>query len=547
MGFHADAPFCYTACMNDRYTRRSFLAMACASAGLAGIGQSALAGAERKKPNILFMMTDDHAAHAIGAYGSRINHTPHIDALARRGALFTNCFCTNPICTPSRAGILTGMYSHANGVPVFNDISPDIKTVGGYMRDAGYYTAFIGKWHLGGPRTVRDSDWDRWMVYANQGEYFNPWYWEKKDGRIRRTEYKGEYATENITRVTQDAIDRALAAGKPFFAMMHHKAPHRNWLPSPKYKARFRAMTLKDIPVPDTLFDAWEGRASPIKTTAMTVLRHMRLKEDLKLAEYFAGGGKFEFEGRAYEGRRNANGEYIDAWPEGMENDSRAKAALSYLRYMQDYLACVQSVDDSVGDMAAFLEKRGIARDTLVIYTSDQGFFLGDHGLYDKRFMMEEVIKMPFVAQWPAVIAPGTRVDDMVLNVDFAPTFLQAAGAPVPAGMQGRGFVENMKGRTPADWRKDAYFRYYVEGGEHATAAWYGIRTRTDKLMFYYKRGEWEYFDLRKDPEELDNAYSKPECAARIAQLKKRLARLRAALGDRDQYRNAREYGKPQP
>ena len=533
--------------MENNISRRSFIAGAGAIAGLAGMRAFGLAEAARKRRlNVLFIMTDDHAAHAIGAYGSRINRTPHLDALARDGAIFSNCFCTNPICTPSRAGILTGQYSHVNGVPVFNDISKDKKTVGGFMRDAGYYTAFIGKWHLGGPETVRDSDWDRWMVYANQGVYFDPWFWEKKNGKIEKTVFRGEYATENITRVTQQAIDGALAAGKPFFVMMHHKAPHRNWLPSDKYRTRFRSLTLRDIPVPDTLFDDWKGRASPIRTTAMTILKHMRLKEDLKLAEYFAGGGKFEFEGRTYEGRRNAKGEFVDRWPEGMENNPRAKTALSYLRYMQDYLACVQSVDDSVGDMRAFLEKRGVARDTLVIYTSDQGFFLGDHGLYDKRFMMEEVIKMPFIACCPALVKPGSRVDDMVLNVDFAPTFLEAAGAPAPASMQGRGFLANMAGRTPADWRKDAYFRYYIEGGEHATSAWYGIRTRTDKLMYYYKRGEWEYFDLREDPEELVNAYASPKYARRVETLKKRLAALRAELGDRDQYQNAKEYGTPQ-
>ncbi|MBO4708617.1 MAG: sulfatase-like hydrolase/transferase, partial [Kiritimatiellae bacterium] len=338
-------------------TRRNFVTKAAALALISCRGSGLFAAAEKKRLNILYIMTDDHAAHAIGAYGSRINKTPHIDRLAREGMLLKNCFCTNPICTPSRAGILTGEYSHKNGVPVFNDISTDIKTVGGYMRDAGYYSAFIGKWHLGGPKTVRDADWDRWMVYANQGVYFDPWFWEKKDGKIVKTEYRGEYATENITKVTENVIDGALATGKPFFVMMHHKAPHRNWLPSDKYRASFRKLTLKDIPPPDTLFDDWKGRASPIRTTAMTLLHHMRLKEDLKLAEYFAGGGKFEFEGRSYEGAKDASGKFIDAWPDGM--DDRAKTALSYLRYMQDYLACVQSVDDSVGDMCDYLAKKG--------------------------------------------------------------------------------------------------------------------------------------------------------------------------------------------
>lgn len=523
-------------------TRRDFLRGAAGVAAFAGLrGSGLLAAAKARKTNILYIMTDDHAAHAIGAYGSRINKTPHMDALARSGMILSNCFCTNPICTPSRGGILTGEYSHKNGVPVFNSISPDKKTIGGYMRDAGYYSAFVGKWHLGGPETVRDSDWDRWMVYANQGVYFDPWFWERKDGKIVRTSYPGEYATENITRVTQGVIDDALAAGKPFFVMMHHKAPHRNWLPSDKYRAKFRAMTLEDIPIPDTLFDDWKGRASPIRTTAMTLLRHMRLREDLKLAEYFSGGGKFEFEGRSYEGKRNEQGQFIDAWPDGM--DDRAKTALSYLRYMQDYLACVQSVDDSVGEMREYLRERGVLDNTLVVYTSDQGFFLGDHGLYDKRFIMEEVIKMPFIASCPSLIKPGTVNDDIVTNIDFAPTFLDVAEAQKPAQMQGTSFLRNLEGDTPANWRSDCYLRYYVEGGEHATGAWYGIRTKTDKLSYYYKRDEWEYFDMVRDPEELHNEYSNPEYADRIAALKKRLYELKAELGDEDQYKDAQEYG----
>ena len=522
-------------------SRREFLAGAAAFAAFAGLrGGNLLAAASAKRLNILYIMTDDHAAHAIGAYGSLVNKTPHLDAMAKSGMILTNCFCTNPICTPSRGGILTGEYSHKNGVPVFNDISRDKKTIGGYMRDAGYYSAFIGKWHLGGPNSVRDEDWDRWMVYANQGVYFDPWFWERKNGEIVRTEYKGEYATENITRVTEGVIDDALATGKPFFVMMHHKAPHRNWLPSDKYRAMFRAMTLKDIPIPETLFDDWKGRASPIRTTAMTILKHMRLREDLKLAEYFAGGGKFEFEGKTYEGKKNAEGRFIDAWPDGM--DDRAKTALSYLRYMQDYLACVQSVDDSVGDIRAYLKERGILEDTLVVYTSDQGFFLGDHGLYDKRFMMEEVIKMPFIVSCPSLIKPGTVNEDIVTNIDFAPTFLEVAKAPKPEQMQGESFLKNLEGATPADWRKDCYFRYYVEGGEHATSAWYGIRTKTDKLMYYYKRDEWEYFDLVADPEEYRNEYANPVYAERIAALKSRLYELKAELGDTDQFKDAHEY-----
>ena len=519
--------------------RRAFLS-GLGAAMLSVRGAELLAQAAEKRLNVLFIMTDDHAAHAISAYGSRINKTPHIDALAQEGARLTNCCCTNPICAPSRAGILTGRYSHCNGVPTFNAISKDIKTVGGYLRDAGYYTAFLGKWHVGGPETLRDSDWDRWMVYSGQGVYWDPWFFEPKDGRIVKTVYKGEYATENLTRVTKEVISGALASGKPFFAMMHHKAPHRNWLPSEKYRAAFRKLTLKDIPLPDTVFDRFYGRASAIRSTAMTLEKHFRPGADLKLAEYFREGGVFEFEGRRWNGRKNGKGEYVDAWPEGIT--PRAKIALAYLRYMQDYLACVQSVDDSVGEMTAFLKEKGVLDDTLVIYTSDQGFFLGDHGLYDKRFIMEEVVKMPFLVRCPALVKPGSVITDLVSNIDFAPTFLALAGVATPSEMQGRSFLDNLAERPGAAKRDACYCRYYVEGGEHRTSAWYGIVTPTDKLVYYYKRNEWEYFRTATDPDELDNCYALPSCQSRIAALKKRLAELRAELGDDDRYSNVGEW-----
>lgn len=522
-------------------TRREFILSTAATLAMPTFGAELAAFARDKRLNILFIMTDDHAAHAISAYGSKVNKTPNLDRLAQEGMLFQDVMCTNPICTPSRAGILTGRYSHKNGVPVFNSISPELETIGGYMRRAGYYTAFLGKWHCGGPASIRNADWDRWMVYENQGVYFNPYFFERgADGQIARHAYPGEYATENITRLTKEVLNTALDSGKPFFAMMHHKAPHRNWIPSDKYRNEFRSKTLRDIPLPATLFDDWKGRASPIKTTAMTLLKHMRTGLDLKLAEFFSEGHVFEFEGRTYEGKRDANGNFTNDWPDGM--DDRAKTALSYLRYMQDYLACVQSVDDSVGEMLDYLREKGVDQNTLVIYTSDQGFFLGDHGLYDKRFIMEETLKMPFMARCPALIKAGTRNEDLIANIDFAPTFLEIAGAEKPAEMQGESFVGSMRGATPEGWRDALYCRYYVEGGEHATAAWYGVRTKRDKLVYYYKRAEWEYFDIERDPEELENRYSDPACQKRIAELKGVIATLRERYGDEDQYQNCSEY-----
>lgn len=530
-------------------SRREFLLGAGATAALAGCKRGGLFGAAKaRRCNILFIMTDDHAAHAIGAYGSKVNKTPHMDALAKDGVLMTNCFCTNPICAPSRGGILTGEYSHKNGVPVFNSIDKAKKTIGGYMKDAGYATYFIGKWHLGNAQTMRDEDWDKWMIYDNQGVYFDPYFRERKEpgGPIVMTQYKGEYATENITRICKEQLEKPIAAGQPFFMMMHHKAPHRNWLPSNKYRKMFRDMTLKDIPMPASIYDTYEGRATPIKTTAMTLLKHMSPGSDLKLAEFFTGDGEERvfttLEGKTYTGKKNEKGEYVNQWPEGITDHD--KVQLAYLRYMQDYLACVQSVDDSIGEMVAFLKEKGVYENTLICYTADQGFFLGDHGLYDKRFIMDEVVKMPFIACCPNTIPAGQVNDDVICNVDFAATFLDMADAPKPEIMQGESFLKNLEGNTPWGWKNDCYCRYYVEGGEHATAAWYGVVTKVDKLVYYYKRNEWEYFDLATDPEEYVNQFSNPKYQNRIAYLTQRLGELRKELGDEDQFANSGEYNR---
>ena len=546
--------------------RRAFLKAAGCGLTIAaapGWTLAAETGAAPKRPNILFVMTDDHAAHAISAYGSRVNKTPGIDRLAQEGALFQDVFVTNSICTPSRACILTGMYSCKNGVPVFNDISPKIKTVGGTLRENGYYTALLGKWHMGGPKTVRDSDWDRWAIYQNQGQYFDPFFFTNEakcpptakdkfaNGRIA---FPGEYATDNLTRVTQGVIDEALAQDKPFFVAMLHKAPHRNWLPEPKYREIFRKKTLADIPIPDTLFDDYKGRANPIKHTAMTLEHHMRIEADLKLTEYFSEGGQFP----GIDPEQYKTGESKNRWPKELrdapgldaterERRRRERIKLAYLRYMQDYLGCVQSVDDSVAAMLDYLKAKGIDRDTIVIYTSDQGFFLGDHGLYDKRFMMEETLKMPFLLRWPAAVKAGTVNTDIITNVDFASFFCDVAGAPRPENYQGRSFRPNITTGTPKDWRQSFYYRYYIEGGEHNTPAHYGVRTHRYKLIRYYKQDEWELFDLRKDPEELHNLYGDPAYANVTEALKIELFRLKAAVGDCDQFYHSGEYAPAQP
>lgn len=547
--------------------RRDFLkATGCGLAFAATASLPALAqGAPgKKRPNILFIMSDDHAAHAISAYGSRINKTPNLDRLANEGVLFQNVYVTNSICTPSRACIVSGMFSCQNGVPVFNDISTKIKTIGGVMRDAGYFTALLGKWHLGGPHTMRDQDWNRWAIYQGQGPYFNPYYFSKPshcpvglEGHFNPQKtvisFPGEYASHNITKLTKCAVDEALEQDKPFFIMMLHKAPHRNWLPEEKYKKEFRAKTLEDFPMPESLFDDYKGRATPIKRTAMTLEHHMRIEADLKLTEYFTEGGKFP----GVDPQQYITGESKNRWPKEIRDNQqlapaererrrRERIKLSYLRYMQDYLGCCQSVDDSIGDILNYLDEKGVGNDTIVMYTADQGFFLGDHGLYDKRFMLHESLKMPFLMRWPNGIKAGQVNTDIITNVDFSPTFADAGQAQALPNWQGRSFLPCVTTGTPADWPKSAYYRYYIEGGEHGTPAHYGVTTKRYKLIYYYKRDEWELFDRERDPEEYNNLYGNPQYAGVVAALKVELYRLKALYNDHDQFYDANE-GNPNP
>ena len=493
-----------------------------------------------ERPNILFIMSDDQGAHAMSCYGSKINSTPNMDAIARNGVRCNRVYATNPICAPSRACILTGMYSHKNGVPSFSKIPKDVKTIGGYMRDAGYYTAHIGKWHLGRPRSVRDSDWDKWMIYDGLGQYRNPYFFQRgADGKVERVDFKGAHETENLAKVCQKELDVALASGKPFFMMMHFKAPHAPCVPTEKNRERYWSLTLADLPPPETFLDDFAGRSSALPQT------HCQMDDlgvqTLKIGEWYNAGHVFEFEGKKYYPKKNKKGLYKNDWPEDMPKGSRQRKYFNYLRFIQDYLACVRDIDDSIGEMMKYLKEKGVYGNTLVVYTSDQGFFMGDHGMWGKRYMFEQVMKMPFVAQLPGVIMPGTVAEEMCINEDFAPTFLDLAGAPRPPQMQGRSMMPVLKGETPADWRKVVYGRGYVEGGWKHTAAWNGVKTATDELIHYYKRGEWEYFDLATDRLEMKNRYSDPKCQKRIAELKEEIERQKKLFDDNDEFINATE------
>jgi arylsulfatase A-like enzyme len=449
-----------------------------------------------ERPNIVFIMSDDHAAHAMTCYGSRINETPNMDRIAHEGVRLDNCFCTNSICSPSRATILTGTYSHINGVETLNDtFDGRQQTFPKLLQAAGYQTAIIGKWHLGHGDIHDPTGFDYWNVLPGQGLYHDPKMFDMGEEKV----FPG-YATDLITDFSLDWLDKR-DRDRPFCLLCHHKAPHRRWEPDDKHAHMYDDI---DIPEPPTFNDDYSHRASAAAAATMRIDRDLDEK-DCK-GEPPAGLSPQE----------------VKQW--------------KYQRYIKDYLRCVASVDDNIGRMLDYLDEEGLAEDTVVIYTSDQGFFLGDHGWYDKRFMYEESLRMPFVVRYPREIEPGSVNDDICLNNDFAPTFLDYAGLPIPDDMQGESFRSVLRGETPADWRQSMYYRYFMHLAHHGVFAHYGVRTKRYKLIYYYEEEpmppEWELFDLEKDPLEMHSVYDDPAHSDVVEELKAELKRLREEVGD---------------
>jgi arylsulfatase A-like enzyme len=466
-------------------------------------------------------MADDHAAHAIGAYNSRVNQTPNINRLAKQGMVLRNVFATNAICAPSRASILTGQYSHINGVTVFNRFDSSRQTVARLLQAGGYYTGMIGKWHLGSDPV----GFDHWEILPGQGAYYDPILYTA----TREKKYEGRYATDVITDLAINFV-QGRTAGQPFFLMVHHKAPHRPWVPDEAHRKLFENLW---IPEPPTLWDNYATRTDAIHENEQRVFSDLT-RRDLKIPPPpgLAGTDLAQWLGMKPDQAIVTKGGETDT----LRGESLAR--WKYQRYMQDYLATIQSIDDNVGRLLDALEREKLTHNTMVIYTSDQGFFLGDHGMYDKRFMYDESIRMPFLVRWPETIVPGSQSDAIALNVDFAETFLDAAGLPVPADMQGRSLLPLLRGRKPGDWRTSMYYRYYHDPGDHNTRAHYGVRTQTHKLIYFWKKDQWELFDLANDPYELHNLYSQPGHEGITAALKAELQRLRKELHDNDQLAN---------
>jgi arylsulfatase A-like enzyme len=465
------------------------------------------------RPNIVYVMSDDHAYQAIGAYGSHVNKTPNIDRIAREGMLMRNMFVTNSICTPSRAVILTGQYSHLNGVPVFNRFDSSKMTVARLLQKGGYYTGMIGKWHLGSD----PQGFDRWEILPGQGVYFDPLLYTADAEKT----YTGRYVTELLTDLAIDFI-QTRPRDKPFFLMLHHKAPHSPQQPTEAYRKEFEN---RWIPEPETLFDNYATRTDALWENRQRISMLSAMSQPGAAGP----GGAF---GRGAPGTPFGPPLFGRVPPE--LNDDVLRPA--YQKYMRNYLATVQSIDDSVGRVLDFLDREGLARNTIVIYTSDQGAFLGEHGLFDKRWMYEESLRTPFLVRWPAQIPSGATSDAMGLNLDYAETFLDAAGLPQPADMQGRSLLPVFEGQTPADWRTSMYYRYYHDPGHHNTRAHYGVRTMTHKLIYFWTKDQWELYNLVDDPNELHNLYGMPGQEAVTATLKAELARLKKAVRDDDQF-----------
>lgn len=504
--------------------------------GLIGLTVNLFAQSQ-KRPNIIFIMSDDHAYQAISAYDQRLISTPNIDRIAKAGILFTNASVTNSICAPSRATILTGKHSHLNG-KVDNHFKFDTTniTFPQILQANGYQTAMFGKLHFGNS----PKGFDQFKILPDQGNYYNPDFITKNNGNIQ---VKG-YVTDIITDMTLDWLKEERSPDKPFMLMYLHKAPHRSWLMAERH---LEEMTQKSYPEPKTLFDDYAGRTAPAKEAEMNILTSMSWSGDnkiypavmdsLKIPEIGFDKQRFKAEMGRLDPNQKANfekvydqinAEFKKAYPSMTDQD---KMRWKFQRYMQDYLGTIRAVDENVGRLLDYLEANHLMENTIIVYTSDQGFYLGEHGWFDKRFIYDESFKTPLMVSWPGKIKPGQKSDALVQNLDFAQTFLDAAGVPAPKDMQGQSLIPLMLGKS---WNRDAvYYHYYEYPAEHMVNRHYAIVTKKYKLIHYYFSADtWELIDREKDPLELKNVYDDPAYASIRKTLHKQLDALRSKYKD---------------
>lgn len=477
----------------------------------------------QQRPNIVVIMSDDHAFQAISAYGSRLARTPNIDRIAREGVRFDKAYVTNSICAPSRAVILTGKYSHKNGLKdnVSSKFDGSQNTFIKELGKAGYQTAWIGKWHL----RSNPEGFSFWQVLPGQGSYYNPDF-IMMDGSRKRFE---GYATNIIEDVSENWLDKRDKT-KPFCLVIGHKATHRTWMPDIPDLGKFDGVP---FPPPRNFYDDYADRKAA-KVQDMTIAKTMLMGYDLKMFESKAEADKEGSIARMTPDQRAKFDAYYAPIEAGLRQQNLTGNALTewkYQRYMRDYLSTAASLDRNIGRTLDYLEKNGLAKNTIVVYVSDQGFFLGEHGWFDKRFMYEESFRTPMVIRYPGVLKPGGTSGDLIMNLDIAPTLLDAAGVPVPSDIQGESFLPLLNNKAKG---RDAIYYHYHEDGEHSVSPHFGIRTSRYKLIRFYKSvNSWELFDLRMDPNEMKNLYGAKGYKMITEQLKKQLDALI------DQYQDA--------
>ena len=471
---------------------------------------------QKDRPNIVFIFSDDHSYEAVSAYGGRLSKvapTPNLDRIAKEGIRFDNCFVTNALCGPSRAVIQTGKHSHVNGfMENEHRFDGNQQTFPKLLQKGGYQTAVIGKWHLG----TDPQGYDFWNVLPGQGTYYAPDFRTPK-GLVAGT--PGEYVTESVVSKSIDWLEKDRDKDKPFMLMVQHKAPHRFWLPPVHLLDEYVA---KEYPEPKNLFDDYKGRGTPAQTQDMTLRVTMDLALDNKMVPFRQDRMNEDQKKKWNEVYDKIRADVLNKRPQGDD-----LVRWKYQRYMADYLACIKSLDESVGTMLEYLEKSGLDENTVVIYASDQGFFLGEHGWFDKRFMYEESLKTPLLVRWPGVSKPGTVNKKMVSNLDFAQTFLDLAGIEQPSDMQGKSLKPLFEGKEPDDWRESVYYHYYCFPEYHAVRRHDGVRNSRYKLMHFYDLNEWELFDLEKDPMEMKSVHGDPEYAEVLSHMKGELMKLR--------------------
>lgn len=467
---------------------------------------------EAKRPNVLFIMTDDHAKAAMSAYPNAVMQTPHLDQLASEGVLFDRAYCTNSICGPSRAVFLTGKFSHKNGFKSNHDtFNGDQATLAKYLKASGYHTSVIGKWHL----VSKPQGFDEWKILLGQGEYYNPHIVDKGDTSV----IEG-YTTNLITDMAIDVLDDIKDKDKPFFMMLHHKAPHRNWMPD---STHLKAYAEKEFTLPDTFFDDYEGRVGAQGQDMKVV--DMYMSGDMKLPIYNkegdpgtggmagndrAGAWKKTYDSFTPDQKAAWDEYYLPIIEDYNKTQPKGKELAQWMfnRYMNDYTKTVQAVDDNVGRVMQYLKDNDLEENTIVIYTSDQGFYLGEHGWYDKRYMYEPSYGMPLIVKYPAGFKGGSTKSDLVQNVDLAPTIIDYITGEIPKDMQGAS-LKSLLSSNNEQWREALYYHYYQGGGWHHVPKHLGVSTDRYKLMFFYEIDDWQLFDLETDPSEMNNLYGK--------------------------------------